>query len=266
MKAWLKKRLQSEPYEERSYTVSISMIAVLSFMLLWILLSIQNDFVDAFDMQVATTILDNRTIPLLKVFYAITLLGDVRIVVTIALLASVIFLRQKNILFSHILWMSIVATSIITWVGKLSFARPRPGESFAAVYEPFFSLPSGHTMFAVTLYGTLAYVTMKCRMSRCMKLFFLCMFSCIIALVGFSRVYLGVHFATDVFVGGLAGGIILLSAITLADHASRRRRETPAERSPTFRTLLSIVLPSVALYLLMIALSSAPLLHGALTS
>src|SRR6056297_2491572 len=123
------------------------------------------------------------------------------------------------------LWTTFLGAQALTWTGKYFFDRPRP--EFAAdimVLSP--SFPSGHATGAMALYGFLAYVIARDAGSlrRRFEVIYWC--AALVALVGLSRVYLGVHYPSDVATGWLVGGFWLLVGTAIAEypeHAGERR-------------------------------------------
>jgi membrane-associated phospholipid phosphatase len=87
---------------------------------------------------------------------------------------------------------------------KLYFSRPRPSNP---VYQAArgFSYPSGHAMLAMTFYGILIYLVWKNIRQKGLRLVLTVLLLIIILLIGFSRVYLRVHFASDVLAGYCMG-------------------------------------------------------------
>lgn len=93
-------------------------------------------------------------------------------------------------------------------LAKMFFARPRPLEFPALTTARTFSFPSGHTVAAVSLYGYLAYLLWK-KGSRGWAV----LLAGWILPVGISRIYLGVHYPSDVIGGLIFGGIWLIGVI-----------------------------------------------------
>ncbi len=96
--------------------------------------------------------------------------------------------------------------------------RARPPVSLHALYEIGYSFPSNHATIAVALYGFLIYAIWKCSPGpiwmRRDALIALCMI--VIVLVGFSRIYLGVHYPSDIIAGYIAGFIAALFGARVA--------------------------------------------------
>ena len=105
---------------------------------------------------------------------------------------------------------------------KALFHRPRPSEVFAGLG---YSFPSGHSFFAVTLYGMMAYWLTRATPAR--RWVWVPAVLLILA-IGFSRIYLGVHYASDVLAGFCVGLPWLWACLALPT-AFR----PPSERDPT---------------------------------
>ncbi len=95
---------------------------------------------------------------------------------------------------------------------KAGFGRPRPIEWFL-VTETGYSFPSGHTATALTMYGLLAYMISTSTNKMWIKSLSYSLASVIVLMVGLSRIYLGVHYATDVLAGAALGGFFLIIGI-----------------------------------------------------
>ena len=92
------------------------------------------------------------------------------------------------------------------------FARPRPSFEHPLVVETSYSFPSGQAMESLLVYGMLAYFAVLTSRSQRMRVVSVCGAAVVVALIGFSRVYLGAHYVSDV-VGGFAAGGAWLSAV-----------------------------------------------------
>jgi undecaprenyl-diphosphatase len=125
-------------------------------------------------------------------------------------------------------WILILAISV--WGGvllnvilKLLFARPRAHFDSPILTLPTFSFPSGHTMLATVFYGSLCVFTFRRTRSQPVRGLVMLLTVLMIALVGFSRMYLGVHYLTDVL-GAIAEGVAWISFSLLLVTTLRRQR------------------------------------------
>lgn len=141
----------------------------------------------------------------------ITNFGSGIVLVTISLL-SYLFFKNKNQGISMMINLSII--TLINTLLKIIIQRPRP-IGVNIITELGYSFPSGHSMISTAFYGFLiylAYKNVKNRIYRiliCISLFFLIIFICI------SRVYLGVHYTSDVIGGFFISISYLMVFITI---------------------------------------------------
>ena len=138
-----------------------------------------------------------RSDSLTTIMKFITNLGSGLVLV---LLSFTIFVIVKNKRKGISIIINLFLISFINLILKILIQRPRPN-GFNIINETGYSFPSGHSMVSTAFYGLLIYLSYKniknkiLRRSICIILFFL------IVLIGISRIYLGVHYASDV-IGG----------------------------------------------------------------
>jgi undecaprenyl-diphosphatase len=108
-------------------------------------------------------------------------------------------------------------------LGKIILHRSRPDT--ALYIENTFSFPSGHATIAMSFYGFLTYLLIRnfSKWKRKTNIFFSGF--AIIILIGFSRLYLGVHYLSDVLGGYLSGAIWLIIAISLSEYFMSKKPE-----------------------------------------
>ncbi|MDX1664525.1 MAG: phosphatase PAP2 family protein [Candidatus Promineifilaceae bacterium] len=137
----------------------------------------------------------------------VTALGGL-VVLSLLTLAVALFLwlagDHRNALF---VLVAIVGGMVFTYLLKELFARQRPDLVSAAVYVDSFSFPSGHAMTAAVTYLTLGTLLATSLKRSRLKIYILATAVLVTAAVGLSRVYLGVHWPTDVLGGWTAGTV-----------------------------------------------------------
>lgn len=110
--------------------------------------------------------------------------------------------RQKR--KARLVGLSIVASFILNASLKLIFSRTRP-LSYMLIEYGGYSYPSGHSMVSMSFYTTLTYIVLENIKDKKKRTFLWIGNFILIGLIGFSRIYLGVHWPTDVIVGYLMG-------------------------------------------------------------
>jgi membrane-associated phospholipid phosphatase len=115
-----------------------------------------------------------------------------------------------------ILFVVIVAV-IGVFAAKVFFRRARPTVPWALAFEQSFSFPSGHAAHAVVLYGLIAYLVARLVRRRAVVILAVLGAAFMALATGYSRVYLGVHYPTDVLAGFVVGTLWLLAGIFLSE-------------------------------------------------
>jgi undecaprenyl-diphosphatase len=124
--------------------------------------------------------------------------------------------------------ISVLGGTAISTVLKMGFDRPRPDiNATARVFTA--SFPSGHSMLSAVTYLTLGALLARLVQQRRMKVYFLCAAIVLTGLVGISRLYLGVHYPTDVLAGWCVGAAWALLCTTIADWLQQRRAVEPVQ-------------------------------------
>jgi undecaprenyl-diphosphatase len=144
------------------------------------------------------------------------------------LVASLIFLRRRRIRGAILLTATMVGVSLLNWILKSVFQRPRPLPFFGLTVPASYSFPSGHSLAAFCFYGALAaLVTARLRSTFWSALVWAGAVVLIVA-VGFSRLYLGLHYPSDI-IGGYATGFVWVLTVASADRMFRRADQRGAK-------------------------------------
>ena len=127
------------------------------------------------------------------------------IVLTIILLISI---KNKKIGLS--IFSNLAIITILNQLLKRILQRPRPTE-YRIIEETGYSFPSGHSMIIMAFYGYLIYLIYKYVENKYVKWILISLLSVLICLIGVSRIYLGVHYTSDV----LGGFLISISYLVI---------------------------------------------------
>lgn len=143
-----------------------------------------------------------------------TALGDPPTVVSIFVMTIAWLLLKRQ--YSDAIRFAIVCAGgiIINQEMKLFFAKPRPELWTRLITDLTFSFPSGHAVGSMVVYGFIAYLLAKHLQSY--KIYIYAIASIVIISIGFSRLYLGVHYPTDIIAGYGIGFLWLTTCLRLA--------------------------------------------------
>lgn len=142
---------------------------------------------------------DART-PLRTLFFFVsTHFADMLVVLCVVFLFVMILRRYYDHAYILSFVLCVSGSAFTTWIFKNVFERMRPEASL--YMEPFFSFPSGHATTALALYGFIALFFVVRVRRMWLSIFGSVFFVSLAVVVGISRLYLGVHYATDVIAG-----------------------------------------------------------------
>ena len=193
----------------------------------------------AFDDAVLRWVAEHRTPALEPVMLEITFLGTGTVVVVLVAVCGM-FLWLSNHKYSAVLLLvSTIGGIFLNNLLKVGFGRPRPDIIDWGTHVVSWSFPSGHAMSAAVVYGTVAYLAARLQRRQFHRVITLGVTVILILLIAASRVYLGVHYPSDVLAGiiiGLAWAafcMAILEAIQLYARSRAPRvlkHEAPAPR------------------------------------
>lgn len=142
----------------------------------------------------------------------------------LGLVAAAVFLSRGWRRGALLVVVTLAGAWAIDIALKLIFARARPEAFFGYYPAPeSYSFPSGHALFAVCFFGGLAVLLTHRLERRAAQVAVWLVAVGLILLIGVSRVYLGVHYPTDV-VGGFAVGLVWVTAVAFGDRLAEHRR------------------------------------------
>jgi undecaprenyl-diphosphatase len=189
-------------------------------------------FTQQFDESVLRWFEAHRSETLNQVMLEITTLGTGVVLVMIVLIASVFLWVTKHHWSVYVLLLGVLGAKLFNTLLKGTFARERPSivEWATQVHTP--SFPSGHAMSSLVVYGSVAYLVSRLEPSRRLKRLTFALAAVIVGLIGISRMYLGVHYPSDVIAGFLAGFAwiaLVATLLTSVRYFADRRPQTHVE-------------------------------------
>lgn len=197
--------------KQLTWALLISLLCAIGFGLIALLVSDKK--IAQFDSTIIATVQGFESPGLTSIMKFFTFIGSGTQVAVIALLVlfflfKVLHHRRELILF---IWV-VLGSTILNEILKAVFHRARP-TIHRIVEANGFSFPSGHSMAAFSLYGVIAFLLWR-HLSTSLGRGMLILFSIfMIIMIGVSRIYLGVHYPSDVLGGFLASGCLLAVSI-----------------------------------------------------
>jgi membrane-associated phospholipid phosphatase len=167
-----------------------------------------------------------RVRPLVGILLWITALGAGPALTAVATLATAFLWADRRPGFILPLWVAFVGAQATTWSGKFIIARHRP-DFIQAVSEASPSFPSGHATASMALYGFLAYALVRDLPGRRERFEVAFWVAVLVLAIGFSRIFLSLHYTTDVAAGFMVGAFWLLVGFAVSEW-TRNQRPAPA--------------------------------------
>jgi len=198
-------------------------IAVLAiFLFAWLAENVAAQHTANFDSSVRAAVHAFASPALTRLMFAISFMGSGGLIAS-ALVAFA--------LFRHFLWRRAAIWLVVTLAGalvldltlKFAFHRSRPVPFFGPIPRTY-SFPSGHSLFSFCFYGVLAGLLAGRVRSMSARVLIWLMAVLLVLAIGLSRIYLGVHYPSDVIAGYLAGTIWAATMVAL-DRVRRRRKD-----------------------------------------
>ncbi len=232
---WLKKRYPrlTDFILDRFSTASfVGLPLSLLLLVFWVNASLLSELTEeiiesqgmvAFDTNFTDLLYSMRSEWLSQTLYIFTYLGSREAVFIVGGLATLVFLYKRKFVAILAFWLVMGGIGLSVQYGKNFISRERPQE-VAYYQEHNHSFPSGHATTSMALYGTLAYFLARHYTKQWQRWWILWLAGFIILMVGFSRIYLGVHYLTDVAAGFLLGALWVLVGISLTEMITYRSK------------------------------------------
>lgn len=202
-------------------------LLLLSFLIIMLFVIIKKDLV--FDTNVYNFMKNNIINETLTSFVKVLTQFCGEITITCFAIILFIIFMFKNKKLSLAIALNIIGSVILNNVIKFIISRPRPLLENRLIHASGYSFPSGHAMNGIVFYGFLVYMIYKMIKNKALKYSLIILINILVFLVGLSRIYLGVHYASDVLAGYLFGFAYLIISISLIKKLNIIKGETKNE-------------------------------------
>lgn len=184
--------------------------ALLLFMIIGYIVKFYPEMLVSFDQPIQTAIRGDLPETLTLLFRAITHLIDIPVIITWVLIVAFIFYRKQWKLESYLMLGNLTLAGILIVTFKNIYQRPRP-EIVHLVEEKGFSFPSGHSLAVTIMVGTLIVILSQRIKNTTWRKVVQILLSLYLVSVLVSRVYLGVHYPSDVIASLCVGlGVLFM--------------------------------------------------------
>ncbi len=188
-----------------------------------------------FDAFLRTAIHQLATPGLTRLMLAFSFLGSVVAVTTMCLVAICVSLYFRHARTAALLAITMLGVAALDVSLKHAFHRPRP-TAFFGTSPSSYSFPSGHAFGSLCFYGVLAAILAARVRRRDAKFCLWIAAVLLIGMIGFSRIYLGVHYPSDVIAGYLAGAVWVAAVLSLNKVLADRHNEEREDKREYFST------------------------------
>ena len=187
-------------------------IAILIIIFIVLLMMVLSRGILNIDRKAIDLVASIRTPFLTTFFKLITKLCNATFLIILTAILLVFWKDEKEKVFIPI---NLGAIALLNFILKMAIKRNRPTDML--IKQGGYAFPSGHAMLSVAFYGFLCYLIYRQVKNKALRIVLLIIMSLLILLIGFSRIYLGVHYLSDVLAGYLLGLIYLIVFIEVKE-------------------------------------------------
>jgi membrane-associated phospholipid phosphatase len=219
----------------------LSVIAFFYFIVLAQDILARDPFIEA-DVRFMNLIAALRSIATANFFLLFTLLGNWQFIISLGVVIIVVLILLKEKRKSFFLAIGVIGGGIVYSILKLIIHRTRPDIGFSLIPRSGYAFPSGHATISLIFYGTICCGLLRTLKIRWLKILSIILTIILIFLIGFSRIYLGVHWVSDVLAGWALGMAFLILLITFFIQQEKFKPEKRTENIIPKRFVLLILI------------------------
>lgn len=192
------------------FAIGVTVYLFFTVIVVWITDTFRfNHYFSSLDSRLLDYVISLRSDGLTVVMKAITDMGSAEAIIALSVAVLAWFAYHKRASHFMVLATAITGSAAMIYLMKHTFLRARPPMFLHLVSEDSFSFPSGHTFISLVFYGLLMYFVIRHEYTLRAKILTCIASGIFIFLVAFSRVYLGVHWPSDVLGSWVMGGMWL---------------------------------------------------------
>jgi undecaprenyl-diphosphatase len=213
--------LRPTPYRALFLGLLTAAVALLSFA--WLAEEMLSDGTRRFDDAIRLLLHQRTSASLTAAMRSASFVGSPAFLIPLGILVVALYLWQGRPRTARLFVITVIGAEVLDQILKLAFHRTRPA-AFFGLPEPLgYSFPSGHALVACSFYGVLAAFAATRTESRARRWTYRIAAALLIAIIGISRIYLGVHYPSDVL-GGYAAALVWVFTVASARRWMRQSR------------------------------------------
>ncbi len=178
-------------------------------------------FLLPFDWTVLIALTSHQTYGWIIAAIIVSELGRATTIALLTLALALYLGLKRHFILMQGLVLAVATSGIMTFLLKGAVARPRPPMQYWAYHEIWWSFPSAHSALSMAFYGFVAYIALRTTHSKSLRILALTFAAALILIIGFTRLYLGVHYLSDVLGGYLLGATCVWLGIWAARSLER---------------------------------------------
>jgi membrane-associated phospholipid phosphatase len=225
----VKRRFSPESYLGLHFTIAICVLLITATAFLMLAGKVgEQDTLVEFDRALSASLHQHSSLRSVKIFELITTFGNVATLACIGLIVAMMLAVQRRVQLLVIWVVALLGVGFLNHTLKGTFRRMRPQLPNPWINEPGWSFPSGHAMASLVVYGMLAYTLGLMVEIRAFRIGLIFVTVSLVLAIGFSRIYLGAHYFSDVLAGYFAASFWLAICISGNEIAKRHRHHASA--------------------------------------
>lgn len=220
--SFVKKRLALAKPRGFSFTLGIAFSALFFVYFLSLIQDTlaKDPFVEA-DIRITNLMVTLRSLKLAKILLFFTYLGNWQMIISLGLVSLIVFWLWRKKQMAIFLAGGLLSGELIYNLFKFLLHRQRPDIRFSLIPQNGYAFPSGHAVMSLIFYGIVGYFLARTCKNRWLKFLIMMITFVLVFLIGFSRIYLGVHWASDVVAGWSLGLSLLILCLTFFGQRKR---------------------------------------------
>jgi undecaprenyl-diphosphatase len=201
----------------------LALVTVLALILfVWLAREVTRGDAMRLDTPIRNAVHARSSPPLTGMMRGVSLIGSEVVLVPIGVILVWRLVAAKRRRAAVVFGVAALGAEALDQIMKLLFYRPRPEPFFGLASPITHSFPSGHAMVSCCFFGVLAMILAAREPSRARRISIFAAAAILVALMGFSRVYLGFHYPTDVL-AGYAAAVVWLAVVRAVLMAFKRK-------------------------------------------